>query len=102
MTNTNQRLAQLGDRVRDPISGFQGIATVHSLWLSGCVRLGVSPETFEVGKPIDERYFDQALLEVVDEAVFVAATPTPFIAAKPPGGPERERGNYAAPGVPVR
>jgi hypothetical protein len=91
-----QRMAQLGDRVKDPVSGFTGIAVVQARWLHGCIRIGVAPETLHEGKVQEDRHFDQAQLVVVDEAVFLpssqveASKPAPLGA----GGPSRETGNF--------
>jgi len=64
---------ELGDRVRDPITGFTGIVVVTANFLNGCVRCGVAPETLKDGLPQREEHFDQAQLEVVDKTVFVPA-----------------------------
>jgi hypothetical protein len=32
----------LGDRIEDIITGAKGIATGKTIWLTGCVRIGIS------------------------------------------------------------
>jgi len=88
---------ELGDRVKDPITGFSGIVTCVTHWLHGCVRIGVQPEALHEGKPVDDRYFDEAQMVVVDKAVHqpltvrVAALSGPDRhITSPPGGPARE------------
>jgi hypothetical protein len=89
---TNERLPTLGDRVKDQVSGFTGIVMAHVSYLHGCVRLAVAPEQLDSGKVIEERYFDQTQLELVDAGVF---QPTILPYAPPTGGPpDRERGNF--------
>lgn len=45
---------ELGARVRDVITGFEGIITARSDWLNGCVRYLVSAERIkEDGNTID-------------------------------------------------
>lgn len=50
------KFAKLGDRVKDKISGFTGIVECETLWLNGCVRISIAPETLdekgELRKPI--------------------------------------------------
>ncbi len=87
-----------GDRVKDPITGFEGIVVVTSTWLNGCIRLGVQPEEMKDGKPIDDRYFDQTQLILIEKGVhkqqvFVLVEDPPLIEPEPErtsGGPSRE------------
>lgn len=86
----------LGDRAKDPISGFGGIVTSITHWLHGCIRLGVTPEMLDKdGKPKDERYFDQSQLRLVKRGVHipmvleVAAVPE-APSKRASGGPARE------------
>ena len=67
-------MIQLGDKVRDTISGFEGIATARHQYMYGCVRISVTPKTDKAGKHQDTQSFDEPQLEVV-EAKQVAATP---------------------------
>jgi len=48
----------LGDRVRDRITGFTGIASCKAEWLNSCRRITVQPEELKDGKPIDGCTFD--------------------------------------------
>jgi hypothetical protein len=89
------KTVELGDRVKDPVSGLIGIATCIATWLHGCVRVVVQPEKLHEGKPIADVAFDQTQLVVVKKAVY---TPSVLdVAAKPiavtrrsAGGPSRE------------
>lgn len=57
---------QLGDRVKDRITGFVGIAECRAEWLYGCVRISVRPEKFgKDGKQPDLVTFDEPQLDVV-------------------------------------
>ena len=40
--------AQLGDLVKDKVTGFTGIVICRAVWLNGCARLTVQPQ--KVGK----------------------------------------------------
>ena len=78
---------QLGDRVRDRISGFEGIVIGVSDWLYGCRRPVVQPSTLTSdGKPTDSQSFDEPQLEVLESAAFKPAIQTPAVSAKT-GGP---------------
>jgi len=61
---------ELGDRVKDVISGFTGIINSRSQWLYNCNTYGVKSETLHEGKIVDPQYFDEPQLELVDELVF--------------------------------
>lgn len=58
---------RLGDRVRDTISGWEGIATARYDYINGCVRWQVDGADKD-GKP-DGFVFDYQSLEIVEEAV---------------------------------
>lgn len=79
----------LGDRVKDPITGLTGIAVCITTWLHGCIRIGVQPETLHEGKPLDDRYFDQSQLVLVESGVH-----TPMVLGVVPAPePEQRRSN---------
>lgn len=89
----------LGDRVKDPVTGFTGIVTSISTWLHGCIRMGVQPEKLDDGKVADDKYFDQSQLVLVKAGVH-----TPMVLAVVPapepetrrsnGGPAREGSGF--------
>jgi len=66
MTNTDQ--IELGDEVKDIVSGFTGIATARTEFLNGCVRISVDPPVDRDGKPVDGRWFDQEQVEVLQRS----------------------------------
>ena len=69
---TQFQTIELGDRVRDPITGYQGVAYAVTTWLNGCVRFGVQPEKLDKdGKVQQELWFDQTQLRVVKKRVHV-------------------------------
>lgn len=65
---------RLGAKVKDRISGFEGIASAKISYLTGCTQIGVMPEGLTAdGKTKEWCYFDWQRLEIVDEATgFVA------------------------------
>lgn len=57
---------ELGWRVKDSISGFQGIATAFARFINGCERIEITPEQMKDGKLLDTHYFDAQQLVVID------------------------------------
>lgn len=48
----------LGLKVRDAVTGFEGVVTSISYDLYGCIQAIVSPAMDKDGKPGDSRWFD--------------------------------------------
>lgn len=59
---TTERI-QLGDKVRDTMTGFEGIAVTIADYLNGCRRIAVQPTKLKDGKVPDDVYFDEQQLE---------------------------------------
>jgi hypothetical protein len=74
---------QLGDRVRDRISGFEGIVTGKHEYLYGCRRVTVSPTELKEGKRIESDWLDEDQVDLVESAVI----PAPSSAPERGGGP---------------
>jgi len=72
----------LGDQVRNKITGFTGIVTVHSKALAGCDRLWVEPKVGADNKPVEGQWVDIDLLEIVTPE---ALAPVAY-ARRAPGG----------------
>ena len=58
---------KLGDKVRDKVSGFEGIVTARTEWLNGCIRWSISPRVGEDGKLPDDSWFDEQQVEVLEK-----------------------------------
>lgn len=61
-------MIKLGQKVRDTITGFEGIAIVEARYLNGCVQFCVKPTSLEKGKTIEGEYFDEGQLEILMDA----------------------------------
>lgn len=72
-------MATLGEKVRDKITGFEGIATARTEYLFECVRVCV--ETLQDGKPT-EAWFDEQRLDMSIPSSPTAGGPVP-LAARP-------------------
>jgi hypothetical protein len=54
---------QLGDLVKDEITGFEGIVTGKHKWIHGCKRYSVQPRNLDKdNKPIAAQSFDEPQL----------------------------------------
>jgi len=82
-------LVERGDLVRDRITKFKGVVTCVLLYLHGCARVAVKSLEMKDGKPIDEQYFDDSQLEII-EAGYYFKQPEK-VAAKLPGGENDHR-----------
>jgi hypothetical protein len=72
----------LGDEVKDSITGFSGIITARTQFLNGCIRYGITcTKLNKDGIPLESEYFDEQQLELVKK------TKTPVKEDDLPGGP---------------
>lgn len=82
----------LGDRVKDTVSGLTGILTSRSEHLYGCNRYWVQPQEVKDGKPVDGCWLDEAAIQIIDAQ---AITPTRYRVVdetKEPARPLRRAG----------
>lgn len=80
-----------GDKVKDLVSGYTGIATSVTRFLNGCDRVCVCPPVKEDGSFQDERWFDATQCEIVQAAAIqpnpaVSVEKEPLRAVRPGGG----------------
>ena len=78
---------ELGDRVKDIISGQEGIVIGVTDYIYGCRRVGVSPEETKDGVPVENFWTDEPQLEVLQKKVVVAGKPKK---KKRTGGPRED------------
>jgi hypothetical protein len=57
---------ELGMKVRDLITGIEGIVTARTEWLNQCNRYVVQPQETKDGKPVESSSFDEMDLEIVE------------------------------------
>jgi len=50
----------LGTKVTDSITGLTGVAVSRTVYLNGCVRVGVQPQVVKDGKVADVEYADES------------------------------------------
>jgi hypothetical protein len=65
---------KLGQKVRDSITGLEGMAVSRTVYLYGCARITIQPFETKDGKPADWCSFDEPQLEVISDTPHVAAS----------------------------
>ena len=58
-------MVELGDKVRDTVTGFTGIAVCKSIYLQGCDRVAVQAPVIKNETPQEWVYIDEPILEVL-------------------------------------
>jgi len=56
---------ELGDEVKDRVSGYKGIIRVRSQYLTGCNVYGIQSQKLKDNKPFDWSYLDEDLLILI-------------------------------------
>ena len=56
---------KLGQKLRDTISGFEGIAICRTEWLNGCFRVSLQGRVDKDGKLPESYTFDEPQLEII-------------------------------------
>ena len=78
----------LGDQVRDSLTGIEGVAYGRSTYLTGCDHIGIKRTgTGSDGKPYDLHWVDEPLLVVLQPSAFSV----PHQSSEKPGGPSLHR-----------
>ena len=86
------RDSRLGQRVRDKISGYEGVVVARTEWLWGCVRYGVRSEKLDKeGLPLEDKWFDEDEILVLPAEVQEAPRPSAERRVAT-GGPARATG----------
>ncbi len=69
-----QNMVELGDRVKDKITGLEGIAVGITNYLYGCRRVSIQPEQIKDHKPADWFTIDEPQIEIVKKAAVAGRT----------------------------
>jgi hypothetical protein len=56
---------ELGDQVRDKVTGFKGIVTGKAQYLTGCKQVMVTPKVGDDGKYVDACWLDVDRVEIL-------------------------------------
>jgi len=68
-------MIKLGQKVKDKITGFTGIATARVEYLNGCVQFCVKPQMVKTGLMPDGAYIDDMELDVIGDGISIPADP---------------------------
>lgn len=61
---------ELGDKVKDGVTGFSGIVIAITHWLNGCARITIQPEKVgDDGRVIPSETIDANQIEIVKKGV---------------------------------
>ncbi len=74
---------RLGSKMKDKITGFEGVVTGYCKYLTGCHQALLVPPVDDDGKMIDGHWCDEQRLEAVGDTVITldnSQTPGPDIA----------------------
>ena len=88
---------ELGDRVRDKITGFKGIVTGITQWLYGCTRIVILKEKVERDGKAQEMCIDEPQAELIQKAVVKRAVPESAPAEERRHGPRQDPGRAPDP-----
>ncbi len=75
-------MINLGDKVKDVITGFEGMAVAKIEYINGCIRYEVKPDKLKDSKTVESEWIDIQQLKVVKAGAF-----KPIQRQNPPGGP---------------
>ncbi len=67
MSLVQHHLAKLGHRVRDKVTGLEGILTTVAFDLYGCIQVAIHPGLDKDGKLRDCHYHDISRIQVLSE-----------------------------------
>jgi hypothetical protein len=75
---------ELGQKVKDHITGFSGTVTGRTEYITGCKQILIQPPVKEDGTFVDGRWMDEDRLNVIDEKkVSIAVENAGFDVAAP-------------------
>ncbi len=83
--NVQKHLALLGLKVKDRVTGFEGVVESLSFDLYGCVQVAVKPVCGKEGKLEDGRWFDVNRLQVTNKRPVMEAPDFDFVGVEAAG-----------------
>jgi len=79
---------ELGDILREKVSGFEGVVMVRAEYSTGCIHYGLLSQKLKDGNPQDWHWFDQSRLESVKSKVVTFEIPEGTTSGPFPSGPQ--------------
>lgn len=65
MGEPTEFLFAIGDKVKDTITGFEGLVECRTQWITNCNTYGVRSQNLHEGRPIEIQIFDEPKLKLV-------------------------------------
>lgn len=62
-------MVEIGSKVRDVVTGFQGVVLARTTWLYGCKRVLVASMSLHEGKPQEDVWLDVQRIEFVEQVM---------------------------------
>lgn len=79
---------ELGEILKDKITGFQGVAMVRAEYWTGCIHYGLSPQALKDGQTIDWEWIDETQLVRIEDAEKVLRESREPTSGPHPKGPQ--------------
>ncbi len=67
----------MGQKYRDSITGFEGVATAVIFYLYGCTQVSLKPTTLKDGKSLEGEWYDEQRVVPVEEVKAKSGGPAP-------------------------
>jgi hypothetical protein len=64
-----EKQIKLGQKVRDMVTNYEGIAIARVEYLNGCIQYCVKPTISQDGKMPEGEYIDYQQLEIIDNGI---------------------------------
>ena len=72
-----EKQTELGTKVKDKVTGLEGIVIAKCIYLNGCIQFEIAPAVNEKGETIKTQWIDQQQLEFVDHGILPNPKPEP-------------------------
>lgn len=82
---------QLGNTIRDRVSGVEGITTAYVTFMNGCIQWSIHPKADKDGKLVEANYYDEQQLEFVDDGIATSGKSAKTTESKTGGANSRIR-----------
>ena len=79
---------ELGEALRDKVTGFQGVALARTEYYTDCNHYGLQSRTLKDGKPLGWEWFDETRLIRVEDAEKILKEPRIPTSGPHPSAPQ--------------
>lgn len=79
-------MAELGQKVKDIVTGLEGIVVGKTEWLNGCVRFAIQSRVNDKGGIPEQQWIDEQQAEIIDSNHILQSKKKEVLT----GGPRKE------------